>query len=50
MNMEGFSSFHDGGCHMMLADGSVRFVSQNVDLLTYRRLGSVADGQVLGEF
>lgn len=50
MNMAGFSSFHDGGCHMMMADGSVRFTSQNVDLLTYRRLGSIADGNVLGDF
>ena len=50
MNMEGFSSFHDGGCHMCMADGSVRFVNQNVDLLTYRRLGPAADGGVLGEY
>ncbi|WP_157605060.1 DUF1559 domain-containing protein [Schlesneria paludicola] len=50
MNMEGFSSFHDGGCHMCMVDGSVRFVSQNVDLLTYQRLGAASDGGILGEF
>jgi prepilin-type N-terminal cleavage/methylation domain-containing protein/prepilin-type processing-associated H-X9-DG protein len=27
----GFSSYHPGGCHFALADGSVSFLSQNVD-------------------
>jgi prepilin-type processing-associated H-X9-DG protein len=48
--MHGFSSWHDGGAHMLLADGSVRFVSENVDLLTYRRLGPRSDRGVIGEF
>lgn len=40
----GFSSFHVGGCHMAMADGSVHFVSENVDLASYRQLGQRDDG------
>lgn len=45
-----FGSQHVGGCHFVLCDGSVRFISQNIDMTTYRNLGNRADGQVLGEF
>ncbi|HUQ70909.1 MAG TPA: DUF1559 domain-containing protein [Planctomycetaceae bacterium] len=43
-------SRHTGGVHILLCDGSVRFVSENVDLVTWQRLGSRAGGEVLGEF
>ena len=43
-------SYHTGGVQFCLCDGSVRFVSDNVDLATYNRLGGRNDGQVLGEF
>lgn len=43
-------SFHVGGVHILLCDGSVRFVSENVDTQTIRRLCDKADGQPLGEF
>lgn len=43
-------SFHSGGAQFVLADGSVRFISENVDKTTYNRLGDRADGQPLGEF
>ncbi|ADG69637.1 protein of unknown function DUF1559 [Planctopirus limnophila DSM 3776] len=44
------TSFHTGGVHFVMADGSVRFLSENTDGNTYQRLGQMADGQVLGEF
>ncbi len=40
------SSAHVGGCHILLADGAVKFVSDNVDLLTLRALGSAKGGEV----
>lgn len=43
-------SRHKGGVQSCLADGSVRFVSENVDLQTWHRLGCRDDGEVLGEF
>jgi prepilin-type processing-associated H-X9-DG protein len=46
----GFKSFHAGGAHFLLVDGSVRFISQNTDHLNYQRLGGRSDGQVVGEF
>lgn len=43
-------SYHTGGVHVLLADGTVRFVSDNIDLTTWQRLGARNDGQQLGEF
>ena len=42
-----FSSFHPGGCHFVLADASVRFVSENIDLSTYHYLCIRNDGQAI---
>ena len=46
----GFSSNHTGGSQFILADGSVRFVSQNINVQTLSILGSRADLQVVGEW
>lgn len=45
-----FSSQHEGGVQFLLCDGSVHFLSENVDYNTFRHLGERADGNVLGEF
>jgi prepilin-type processing-associated H-X9-DG protein len=60
-----FSSGHTGGAHFLMGDGSVRFISENVDHTgtdfansnggngpfgTYQRLAGIRDGQVVGEF
>ncbi|MES2792280.1 MAG: DUF1559 domain-containing protein [Planctomycetota bacterium] len=46
----GFKSTHTGGAHFLLADGTVRFISENINHTTYQSLGGRADGKVLGEF
>jgi prepilin-type N-terminal cleavage/methylation domain-containing protein len=38
------SSFHPGGCQFAVADGSVHFLSENMDLTTYRDLADFNDG------
>jgi prepilin-type N-terminal cleavage/methylation domain-containing protein/prepilin-type processing-associated H-X9-DG protein len=39
-----FGSRHTGGCNFALADGSVHFVTQEIDITTFRTLGKRADG------
>lgn len=46
----GFKSRHVGGAHFLLGDGSIRFISENIDYMTYQKLGDRRDGQVVGEF
>jgi len=43
-------SYHPGGVLMALADGAVRFVSDNVDLTTWNNLGNREDGNPLGPY
>jgi len=43
-------SLHTGGANVVLGDGSVKFIRDSVDLLTYQRLGSRNDGQPLGDY
>lgn len=43
-------SRHAGGVQGALVDGSVRFFSENIDLVTWQRLGARNDGLVVGEF
>ncbi len=44
------SSDHKGGVQVTMADGSVHFISNSIDLPTWWRLGSRNDGQVPGQF
>lgn len=39
-----------GGCHVLMADGAVRFVSENVNFATVKALATVRGGEVIGEF
>lgn len=43
-------SEHIGGGHVCLGDGSVRFISENIDLILFAELSSIAEHEVIGEF
>lgn len=43
-------SVHTGGVQVAMCDGSVRFVDNDINLTTWRNLGSSRDGQALGDF
>lgn len=43
-------SFHSGGAHILLGDGSVRFVSDSLNLATLRALVTRNESEVIGEF
>jgi prepilin-type processing-associated H-X9-DG protein len=43
-------SVHPGGVNVALADASVRFVSETIDLVTWQALGTREGGEVLGGF
>ncbi len=58
---QAYSSLHTGGAHFLLGDGTVRFVSENIQWVawdannknnrgTYNKLGDIADGLVVGDF
>jgi len=49
MTSEGFKSAHKGGAQFVFCDGSVQFLSENMDYITYQRLGDRRDGQPLGD-
>lgn len=48
--VRGFVSLHPGGAHFLLADGSVRFISENINQKTYQALSTRNGEEVLGEF
>ncbi len=43
-------SAHTGGSHVLLMDGTVRFLSDNLDITIAKNLALRADGKVVGEF
>jgi len=46
----GFRSRHTGGAHFLIADGSVRFLSENINHQTYQYLGGRSDNMVIREY
>ena len=46
----GISSTHVGGAHVLMADGSVRFLSNNIGAVTLQAISSKAAGESVGDF
>jgi hypothetical protein len=44
---QGFTSHHQGGAQFLCADGSVHFISREIDPITLGRLYERNDGQVI---
>ena len=50
LNDSSLHSQHVGGIHVLMMDGAVRFISQNINLTTFKNLADKQDGLVVGEF
>ena len=50
MRGRGFFAFHTGGAHFVMADGAVRFISQNIAQFTFAGLITRRKGEVVGEY
>ena len=46
----GFGSSHGSGAHFLMGDGTVRFVSNSIDIQLYRDLSTIDDGRKVSEF
>jgi prepilin-type N-terminal cleavage/methylation domain-containing protein len=44
-----FGSFHEGGAFFAMADGQVRFISENIDIGTFRALGTRAGNELIDD-
>ncbi|AMV32409.1 Type II secretion system protein G precursor [Pirellula sp. SH-Sr6A] len=47
LEVGGLGSYHTGGINVVNCDGSVRFVSQSIDVTILQNLGNRADGQLI---
>lgn len=48
---EAMGSYHPGGVHVLMTDGAVHFINENINVTTiWRGLGTRARGEVIGDF
>jgi uncharacterized protein DUF1559 len=43
------ASVHEGGAFFLFCDGQVRFLSENIDMGTYRALSSIANNEIVDD-
>ncbi len=41
------TSYHPGGCNVLFADGSVKFIKSSTDIRTWWALGTIAGGEIV---
>jgi prepilin-type N-terminal cleavage/methylation domain-containing protein len=49
-HMDDFASWHTGGVHLLMGDGRVRFLTENVDTNLWKGLATRSGGELIGEF
>ncbi len=47
---DGFGGYHAGGCVFLFCDGSVRFISENIDETVMEGLTTISGGEVINNF
>jgi prepilin-type N-terminal cleavage/methylation domain-containing protein/prepilin-type processing-associated H-X9-DG protein len=50
LHLDDYGSWHEGGAQFVLADGHVRFISENIHFPTFQALATINRGEILGEF
>jgi prepilin-type processing-associated H-X9-DG protein len=45
-----FRSDHEGGCHFLFGDGSVRMLSENIDMTSYRGISTIGGDEYVPDF
>lgn len=49
-NTRGFASHHTGGVMICMADGSVKFINESINMVTFNAMGSRAGEEIIGDF
>lgn len=49
-HFDDFGSYHSGGCHFVMGDGSVHFIAETIQINVYQSLATRADRDIVGEY
>jgi prepilin-type processing-associated H-X9-DG protein len=44
-----FASRHEGGAFFLFCDGGVKFITENIDMSTYRALSTIANNEIVDD-